>query len=108
MSNTLRTLRIPAILSLALVLPFMVLEVINRRSYHEGFPIALFALLWLLPLSFILVALPITRSPAGGAGTLAQRLGILLRVALLVLIAWLWGSLVLDQLPCFLGVPNCD
>jgi hypothetical protein len=24
------------------------------------------------------------------------------------LIAWLWISIVLDRMPCFLGVPNCD
>jgi hypothetical protein len=30
------------------------------------------------------------------------------RYAALIFIAWLWGSAILDQLPCFLGVPACD
>jgi hypothetical protein len=26
----------------------------------------------------------------------------------LILMAWLWVGILLDQMPCFLGVPNCD
>jgi len=26
----------------------------------------------------------------------------------LILIAWLWAGALVDQMPCFLGVPNCD
>jgi hypothetical protein len=32
----------------------------------------------------------------------------LLSAAALIIIAWLWGSVILDQMPCFLGVPKCD
>ena len=25
-----------------------------------------------------------------------------------LLTAWLWIGILMDQMPCFLGVPNCD
>jgi hypothetical protein len=34
-----RNLRAPAIMSSVFVLPFMVLEVVNRRPFHEVFPV---------------------------------------------------------------------
>ena len=37
-----RSVRIPALVSAALVIPFIVLESMNRRGLHEEFPIALF------------------------------------------------------------------
>ena len=104
----LRNLRAPAIISSVLVLPFVVLELVNRRSFHEGFPLPLFGLMWLLPLSFILILMPIMRTLPAENRNLAIRPSLLPRVALLLLIAWLWGLLVVDQMPCFLGVPNCD
>jgi hypothetical protein len=33
---------------------------------------------------------------------------VLPRIATLIFIAWMWVAVVLDQMPCFLGVPNCD
>lgn len=103
-----RKLRTPAIVSLLLVLPFVILEVINSRDVHEGFPIVLFGLMWLLPLSFILIALPIVRSPRTESRIPASWLGLLPRFVLVVLIAWIWVGLIRDQLPCFLGTPDCD
>jgi hypothetical protein len=29
-------------------------------------------------------------------------------VVFMALIAWEWGVIIVDQMPCFLGVPNCD
>jgi hypothetical protein len=34
--------------------------------------------------------------------------GMALRVSLVGLFAWLGVGLLIDQMPCFLGVPNCD
>ena len=52
-----------------LVLPLVVLELVNRRGFNQGFPV---------------------------------------KVVLLGLVAWYWIGLVIDQMPCFLGAPNCD
>ncbi len=103
-----RRLRTPAMASPVLVLPFVILELVNRRSYHEPFPIPLFALLWLLPLSFMVILLPTRQSPPVNTRSLALRLSFVARLILLFLIACLWIGIVIDQIPCFLGVLYCD
>ena len=108
MKDIFTTLRSPAIISSILVLPFMILELMNRRSFHEGFPIPLFGILWLLPMAFILILMPIVQNVQAGNRIMADPINLLLRVAFLILIAWLWSGIILDQLPCFLGVLNCD
>lgn len=108
LSNTTGSLKTAAIGSLVLVLPFVILELVNGRDFPYNFPIPLFGFMWLLALSFIVILLPILRSQQTRNETVASSFGLLPRIALLVLIAWIWLSLVLDQMPCFLGVPNCD
>lgn len=107
-SNLIHNLRAPALISTLLVLPFVVLELVNRRGFNEGFPVALFGLLWLLPLAFSLLLLPIMRRRPEGAMTPASRLGLWTRMAAVGLIVFIWIALVADQMPCFLGRPNCD
>jgi hypothetical protein len=102
------TLRSPALISLLLVIPFMVMEVADRRGFNEGFPIPLFVIMWLLPLSFILTAMPMVRNLQAGNSLMAQPVNLLIRIVILVFVAWMWTSLLIDQMPCFLGVPNCD
>ena len=46
-------------ISAILTLPFMILEWVNRRDFHEDFPIPLFGILWLLPAAFIFILTPI-------------------------------------------------
>jgi hypothetical protein len=99
----LTTIKSPAIISALLVLPFMILELVNTRNFNETFPIPLFGILWLLPTIFIFTLTPIGQNVRAG-----NSLALLIRVALLLAIAILWGGIVADQLPCFMGVPNCD
>ena len=82
----------------------------NERtvSFHEDIPILLFGSLWLLPVAFILILMPIVRTVRVGNRIMVNPISLLLRVAFLILIAWLWVGTILDQMPCFLGVPNCD
>lgn len=108
MKYILTNFRSPAIISLILVLPFMILELVNRRNFHEGFPVVLFSLLWLLPVIFIGIAMPILRNMRAGDRFMTNPLILLFRVALLALLAWMWMGILIDQMPCFLGVPNCD
>lgn len=103
------SLRSPALISLLLVVPLMIMELVNRRGLNEGFPIALFIMLWILPVIFILTITPIIRNlRRAGNSLMTQPVNLLIRVIVLVLVAWLWISLLIDQMPCFLGVPNCD
>jgi len=108
MKNILTSLRSPAIISLLLVVPFMILELVNRRNFNEGFPVPLFGFLWILPILFIITMMPIVRNIQAGNSIIANPIILLIRVVFLAFIAWMWISLMIDQMPCFLGVPNCD
>jgi len=109
-------LRSAAIISFILVLPFMILDfwfqIVNKptalsgRNYRDF--IMLFGFLWLLPTAFLVILVPIVRNARAGNSIMANPTNLLLRVAFLTLSAITWGSLLIDQLPCFLGVPNCD
>ena len=101
-----RNITASALISATLVLPFMVLELVNRQG--QEFPITLFGFLWLLPLAFILLLLPIMRRRPAGPMTAGKRLSLWSRIAVMGFIVWIWVSIVTDQMPCFLGVPNCD
>jgi hypothetical protein len=101
-------LRLPAIVSSVLVIPFMFLEWVNRRNFNEGFPIPLFVVMWLLPLIFVIVLIPVVRNVRAGSSLIASPASLLIRIVILVFIAWMWTVLLIDQMPCFLGVPNCD
>jgi NADPH:quinone reductase-like Zn-dependent oxidoreductase len=101
-------LRAPAPIGSLLVLPFLILEWLNRRGLHEGFPLVLFGALWLLPPSFILIIRPIVRRLQADERRSANPHALLPRAAVAILVAWFWIVLVVDQMPCFLGVPNCD
>lgn len=48
------------------------------------------------------------REARAGNSLIANPFSLVLRVAVLILIAWLWIGSVVDQMPCFPGVPNCD
>ena len=108
MKNMFLTLRSPALISLLLIIPFMVMEVVNRREFNEGFPFPLFIILWLLPVLFIRTGMPILRNVRAGNSLMARPIGLLFSVVFLILITMMWGGIVIDQMPCFLGVPNCD
>ena len=108
MKNMFMTIRSPALISLLLVIPFMVMEIVNRRGFHEGFTIPLFAMMWILPVIFIITGMPILQNLRAGNSLMAQPVNLLIRIVILVFVAWMWTSLLIDQMPCFLGVPNCD
>jgi hypothetical protein len=108
MQSIFTNLRWPAIISFLLVIPFMIMEVVNRRNFNEGFPTPLFVIMWLLPLLFILTATPMVRSIGAGNSIVANPVILVVRTVFLVFLVWMWFGILIDQMPCFLGVPNCD
>src|SRR5688500_7421463 len=99
-----------AVISFFFVLP---LAAINfwfngpgRQSAIDAAP--LFGLLWILPVIFIAVLAPTMRSFRANEKTSKGTFSILLTIIFLAVVASLWGWLVIDQAPCFIGVPNCD
>lgn len=103
-------LRSAALISFVLVLPFAILEfmfnTVNSRNGRDY--IALFGLLWLLPMAFIIILVPVVRDVRAGNNIMVNSISLLFREACLALIAMMWGGILIDQLPCFLGLPNCD
>ena len=99
-----------AMISFLMVLPLAILEALNNSVTKENASglVLLFGVLWLLPTAFIVILRPLMRSVRAGNTLLAKPIILLFRVASLVLIATVWGWGLIDQLPCFLGVPNCD
>ena len=110
MKTITKNLRLAAIISFILMLPFAILEALNNPITKQNAPglILLFGVLWLLPTVFIVILLPIVQTVRTGNSIMAKPLNLLFRLAFLALIATIWGWGFFDQLPCFLGVPNCD
>jgi hypothetical protein len=106
MKSILRQLGPAALISFLLLLPFMILELVNNRN--QGFPLALFVFMWLLPTAFIAVLVPVVRTARAGDSVTAKPITLFFRVAFLIVVATVWGWGFVYQLPCFLGVPNCD
>jgi hypothetical protein len=94
--------------STLLVAPLIYLELHHAAKNYASFPYVLFAVLWLAPAAFLLTAASMLRAMRGGENVLARPAVFAISLAFLVLAAFFWAGLVNDQMPCFLGVPNCD
>ena len=107
-SSTPRNLATAAAIGVVVVIPIAILEWMNTQGFQNGVPVALFGFLWLLTIAFILILVPMLRAASAGNGIAANPGFFAPRIVMLLLIAWMWISVVVDQMPCFLGVPNCD
>jgi hypothetical protein len=102
-----KNLTLSAILGILFVLPMMIMEWVNRREYAEDYPFPVFFVLWLLAVTFILIFLSVIHDIKAGAGFFRNPL-VLIKTILLITFAGLLMGIVIDQMPCFLGVPHCD
>lgn len=81
----------------------------NDGSLQSAFGLAVFiGAMLLLPVAFVVNLAPIVRNLRAGNSLMANPINLLLAVAMLTLIAMTWGGLLIDQIPCLMGVPNCD
>ncbi|HEX8248381.1 MAG TPA: hypothetical protein VF599_09435 [Pyrinomonadaceae bacterium] len=108
MKNILSNLKTAAIISFFIVLPFVIFELAfnTRRNVYDF--IVLFGFLWLLSAAFVALLMPLVQNLRAGNGVAAKPFNLLLRVAFSALIIMMWTGIIIDQLPCFLGAPNCD
>lgn len=67
MQATLVNLGSSTLVSFLLILPFMIMEVVNRRNFNEDFPLILFGGLWLNLVVLSLILLPIVRGWMAGS-----------------------------------------
>ncbi len=79
----------------------------NPRLNAFGKILILGALL-LLPLGFFISLAPVMRNVRAGYGFTASPINMLIAAALFIFIAILVIGFVIDQYPCWIGVPNCD
>jgi hypothetical protein len=106
--NPITTVVSSALISSTLIAPFVYLELRYASQNYSEFPYPLFAVMWLLPATFFIASAPLLRSLRTPEAVLAHPVSLVFRIASLALLAAFWIGLIQDQLPCFLGVPNCD
>lgn len=106
--GTLRSFGVSLLISATLVAPFIVLELVNRRAYHEDFPFVLFTFMSLHSLFIVLSLTPALRRLRAERSLRVLGLGHWTGLLLGVFLVFVYANVVIDQLPCFLGAPNCD
>jgi hypothetical protein len=62
MQSMLKTMGSSTLMSFSLIIPFMIMEVVNRRNFNEGFPFVLFFVMWFNLFAISLILLPILRA----------------------------------------------
>jgi hypothetical protein len=92
-----------AAIAALLVLPFAFLQARNGAltSGNAAGLTVLFTLLWLLPAAAVFLGTRVVRGAMPLPGRLAA-------TAFILALVMIWMAIVVDQMPCFLGVPNCD
>lgn len=103
-----RTLGPPLAAAVALVAPFVLLEYINAPASDEGLPWVLFGFMFGHALLIALAVTPAARRVLELRSVRALSLVHWLCLAGAVVLIGAYGSVLHDQWPCFLGVPNCD
>ena len=73
MKTVLKTSASSALIGLLLILPFGIMEVVNRREFQEGFPFALFFALWINLFAISLILLPVVLGRRAGKSDTADR-----------------------------------
>ena len=99
----------PVISFVICVFPFMILEWATRSNAprSDASPM-LWVVLWVLSMISMAILMTILRNYwQAGNGIMAKPVSLLFRLVFLVLFAWLWGALIVDQMPCFLGGSGC-
>ncbi|MCW5875344.1 MAG: hypothetical protein KIS85_00555 [Anaerolineales bacterium] len=90
------------------ILPFALMELVNRRDYGEDFPFVLFGSMWFMTSLLSAILIPLVRSLRAGNFSEANLASLVIRGVLLVMISIGFVTLLADQMPCFLGVRHCD
>lgn len=106
--GTLKSFGASLLISATLVAPFIVLQLVNRRTLHEDFPHVLFTFMSLHSLFIVLLLTPALRRLKTERSLRALGLGHWAGLLLGVFLVFVYTNVVIDQLPCFLGISHCD
>jgi len=94
--------------STALVVPFLALELIARRACAEEFPTVLFVFLSIHAFLIVVTLVPALRQLCAKRGISNLGPGGWAGLIIGLLLVLVYVNLLIDQWPCFIGVPNCD
>jgi hypothetical protein len=72
MQTIFKTIGSSTLISVVLILPLMIMEVVNRRNFNEDFPTVLFFVMWLNLFGISLILLPILRGRRTGNRDMAN------------------------------------
>jgi len=108
MNRPLAKFGLPLIATMLLVIPFILMELVNRRTFNETFPFQLFGFMGVMALAFSFAGSAFLRQLRLGKNNPGAILRLVLLMVVIGLSAWSLTGLLTDQMPCFLGVPNCD
>lgn len=72
MQTILKLIGSPALISLLILLPFMIMEVVNRQVFNEDFPFMLFFVMWLNLFAVSVILLPIMQVRRTGDDAMAN------------------------------------
>lgn len=124
MTKTLTNPRSAEIIVLVLALPFLAisaLQILNieppfAQAFNQPDPDKPNFYNTVIPLGAFLLAIvasliartSIVQNLQMRGGLLTHPIRLILVLMMLFILAWSWGSFVIDQWPCFVGVPNCD
>ena len=62
----------------------------------------------LVVVALVLNLMSITWTMRAGGSMTAHPVNLVLAAVMVSLVAWVVGAIVVDQYPCWIGVPNCD
>lgn len=92
----------------AATLPFVIMETVNTLGLPKPFSYALFLFLWLVFSLFLFSLLTLLRLARKDARRERRWSWVIVNVLILVYCVFAIIDTLIDQMPCFLGVPNCD
>ncbi|HOW91607.1 MAG TPA: hypothetical protein PK883_04750 [Anaerolineaceae bacterium] len=108
MNPKLKRLFTPILFGLLCVLPFTIMEIVNLGRIPDPFPYAIFLYLWLMFALFLICLFAIVRLAKSRVSKQERLPALLLNALVLLFTVMTIVYLLADQMPCFLGVPNCD
>jgi hypothetical protein len=97
----------PVLIGLVFVAPFFILEWFTTSGFaRSGFPGTLFVFMWVNSSVFVGVLFSALKNVREGT-VKSTFVPFIFKVLILVIALCAWVSIVLDQMPCFLGASGC-
>lgn len=84
------------------------MEIVNLGGIPDPFTYTIFLYLWLMFALFFISLFALLRVAKSRVNKQERLPALLLNALVLIFTIMSIGTVLVDQMPCFLGVPNCD